>query len=101
MRRVRFKDGRPDLHVLNSPTKQSDRADIEWHIKRTLDAHDDRIAGYAIVVWAPDGASTADIRSTGNTVPGIMVPDFVRNRLLAEKIEQWTIKDLRDAGKIY
>ena len=30
----------------------------------------------------------------GNRIPAILVPDFVRNRLLARQIEKWTLEDL-------
>lgn len=101
LRSVRYKDGRGDLRVIHTRTVADDRADVEYFVRRVLDVHAQRIAGYAIVVWAPDQSSTADLGGLpGNTVPTIMIPDFVRNRLLAEKIEMWTVKGLEERGKI-
>ena len=47
------------------------------------------------MVWASDGTSTSKCLSRVNSpIPSILIPDFVRNKLLAEKIEAWTIDSL-------
>lgn len=91
LRRVRYKNGK-QIEVFRSPTPEDDRRFVEARIREVLDGHNDRIAGVAIVVWAPDSGSTA-LMSVNNSsaIPSILVPDFVRNRLLAERIEAWTI----------
>lgn len=48
------------------------------------------VVGFALVVWDSNGSSDAACRAyPGSQIPGIAVPDFVRNRLLAEKILEW------------
>ena len=53
---------------------------------------DGRVAvGFALVIWDSTLASLAAVRSyPGSSLPGIAAPDFVRNRLLASKIEEWS-----------
>lgn len=96
VRSVRFRDGR-ELVRLRPPT-DDDRQHIERRIRYVLDSHRKDYAGFALVIWASDGASSCDLGcSTGSQIPTILVPDFVRNRLLAERIETWTLDTL--AGK--
>lgn len=61
--------------------------------------HGDNVAGFALVIWGSDGGSTCDAQvADGSSIPTILVPDFVRNRLLAQRIEQWTLDDFREGG---
>ena len=78
------------------------RAHIERRIRDVLDAHGSDIRGFALVVWAKDGMSTADFGhqalkdgETGPIMPDILIPDFVRARLLALKIEEWAVDTIR------
>ena len=49
------------------------------------------VVGFAMVMWGADGSSHAACRAyPGSNIPSIAVPDFVRNRLLAAKIEEWS-----------
>ena len=98
LRRIRYKDGRT-LDVLRSRTKQQDRVDVEYAVRRVLDGHDDRIAGMAFVVWTHDGASTADVKCYDPApIPKVLVPDFVRERLRTEIAERFTRQGLKDDG---
>jgi hypothetical protein len=46
--------------------------------------------GFAFVVWSADGTSNAiGCSYPGSNIPGILIPDFARNRLLAAKIDEW------------
>jgi hypothetical protein len=48
------------------------------------------MVGYAVVLWDADLGSSASLRcGQGSTIPSIAMPDFVRNRLLAMKINEW------------
>lgn len=62
-------------------------------VRETLSSHlagDCDIAGYAFVVWGSDNASTADLQcGIRSKIASIAVPDFIRNRLLAKKREDW------------
>lgn len=93
LRRIRYKDGRT-LEVLRP--KPSDDQKLREGVRNIGKwSADDPLplAGYAVVVWRADGGSTAYLQSNGQ-IPSILVPDFVRNRLLAQKIEDWTVDTL-------
>lgn len=83
---------------LDFPQFNENRAAIEKRIRAVLDAQGDDICGFALVVWASDTRSTADLGAKvhdGSVIPEILIPDFVRNRLLAVKIEEWTVDTVR------
>lgn len=88
--------------VAFGPAKQkADRVKLEKRIRAVIDAHCDAgmdLGGFAMVVWNRDGASTCDMASDGGVSPPIMIPDFVRNRLLAQKIEHWTIDTINESA---
>ena len=53
--------------------------------------HSQPAVGFAIVAWSADTMSWATARSyPGSSIPAIMVPDFVRERLMAERINEWS-----------
>ncbi len=57
----------------------------------------DPIAGYAIVLWDREGRSIANFGAReGSPIPTILIPDFVRNLLLARRIETWTIDTINE-----
>lgn len=85
------------IELLREPAN-ADRGAIEAHLRETIDAHGQDFAGYAVVFWSSDGGSTADLRLGSNSkIPSILVPDFVRNRLLALQVERWTIDSVNNA----
>lgn len=90
LRRVRFKDGRT-LEVFRPKKTSSDtlKQNLSRWVKFISDAPEE-FSGYAIVTWHKDGTSVCELGSDGR-IPSVLVPDFVRNRLLAQKIEEWTI----------
>lgn len=81
------------------PEKDVDRTLIERRIRAVLDGHGGDFAGFALVVWNAEGASTADMANReprqGAYIPAILIPDFVRNRLLGMKIEEWAVDTIR------
>ena len=87
------------VEVVNLGVCNEERRLIEHRIRSVLDAHGDDLRGFALVVWGSDGTSTADsgVRNTGNqtVIPPILIPDFVRNRLLGMTIEQWAIEAIK------
>ena len=85
--KVRLKNG--PVVVRLPTTAERDRKEVERKVKNVLDAHDSAIAGMAIVVWADDGTSTADLRCWRGSVTRMQAPEFVKNRLMAEKILDW------------
>ncbi len=86
-----MKSGGGEIRVLRGTTREDEAQYAEDRMRSLIDAHDTRIAGFAMVIWAPDGASTAlTVVNEGSKIPSIMVPDFVRNRLLADTIERWS-----------
>jgi hypothetical protein len=56
-----------------------------------MEADGQPVVGFAMVMWTADGSSDAACRAyPGSNIPSIAVPDFVRNRLLASKILEWS-----------
>lgn len=53
------------------------------------------VSGYAFVAWGGDGMSTAYMFCGPGSFPSIYAPDFVRNRLLALKVEEWTMDNFK------
>lgn len=93
LRSVKYKDGRGELRVIPDYRAK----DREHAIKRVNDvmARQKDIAGYAIVVWGADGSCTSQSQSgPRSALPGIYVPDFVRNALLACKTVEWVEEEL-------
>lgn len=91
---------RPKVVGLDAARAKARRKAIETSIKRQIDnqtADGSMIAGYALVVWGYDGKSTAKSFTDGGVSPSMLVPDFVKNRLLADKIEDWTIETVNES----
>lgn len=74
---------------------RSNRQATDDYLRRCLDAQGTDIAGFAFVVWGADMRSIAELQVWENSIPSAVVPDFVRNRLLAERIESWALESLR------
>jgi hypothetical protein len=87
--KVRLKNG-PVIVRLPSPGDRR-RKEIEEIFRRALDDHGEEIAGFALVVWDNQLNSIASMKNS-NQIPGSLVPDYVRNRLLAEKIIDWAVE---------
>lgn len=101
LRRIRFKDGRGDVEIFRTRTKEQDAAEVSYYVKRAIAGHDDRIAGFAFVAWGPNNASTAEIRCWDNSqIALVQAPDFVRERLMHEVHERWVRRGLKDDGLI-
>lgn len=95
LRSVKFKDGRK-IEVLRRDSRHF-RADFLAFCRNTVDLQGDDFVGFALVVWGSDQSSTAECMvSQGSCIPTILVPDFVKNRLLAERIERWTREGLKE-----
>jgi hypothetical protein len=91
LRRIRYKDGRT-LDVLRPPVTDGPRKSlaVKSRVAEVLAAQGNDIAGFAFVVWASSGASCAKMYCGHGSFPSSYAPDFVRNRLLAEDIINWT-----------
>lgn len=91
--RVTLKGG-ADLRILRGGGDPQ-RARIDGLVRGALDGMGAGIVGFAFVIWGDDNGSVAIGENfDGNRIPAILVPDFVRNRLLARQIEKWTLEDL-------
>ena len=90
IRKYRMKDS--GLTVYRMPdTTQRDREYIEDKIRDVLDGHGHEIAGMVFMVWDKEMSSTCLHRvKRGCPLPEILIPDFVRERLMAEKIGEWS-----------
>lgn len=93
LRRIRFKDGRT-VEVLRPKSGNAELLRQSYAKNAPAVAApyfaDGTISGYAIVVWGSDG-KTSSVANTDGRIPGILIPDLVRNKLIADKIEEWTI----------
>lgn len=89
--KVRFKNG---LTVIPFPDAHEARVRrMMARIRSCADQQDHVISGYAFVCWDSNGAVWPIMEGT-NQIPGILVPDFVRNALLGSKIESWTLDQI-------
>lgn len=96
LRSIRFKNG-GEIRLLPIPASDLEPAYAKERIGRVVDALAGPVAGFAIVAWGPDGKSTALMHTTkASLMPSMMIPEFVRNRLLADQIERWTIESVRE-----
>lgn len=99
IRRVRFKSG-GEVRLI-APIKDEGRARAERGVRAVLDGHEQfgGIAGFAFVAWAADGATTGDLwAGSDSSIPAILIPDLVRNQLLAMKIEEYTIDTINESN---
>lgn len=95
LRSVRFKNGGGELRVM--PNSEPGNADVKRRVLGALDSMSAPIVGIALVAWAEDNGSVAHLNISGESrIPFILVPDFVRNRLLANAIEHWTLESVRE-----
>jgi hypothetical protein len=93
IRSARFKDSGFVLHRLHNTTERA-RASFLRDMRSLVDAaqRDGRpIVGYAVVLWDSDLGSNASLcAGQGSVIPSIAMPEFVKQRLLASKIQDWT-----------
>ncbi len=93
--RVRPKDKSAELVILPAFDDRN-RAEILRRVRIVLDCQTSGYAGFAFVVWGPDNGSTCDAMGS-EMMPSILLPDFVRSRLLAARFLQWAHEDMLDA----
>lgn len=72
----------------------SRRAYAMTRAREVIAGHGTDLAGYAVMAWTKDGTSTCDSANLAGNIPTILIPDFVRNRLLAHRIEEWTLEEI-------
>ncbi len=100
--RVRISRYRPHGSHLWVVCLETNQDKIKKSMKNRIDSvvemHTDscKVNGFVVMIWDNDGTSTCDAVNFEGNIPGILIPDFVRNRLLAQKIETWTLETLRD-----
>jgi len=99
--RVRVRRWKPkgsDLWVvaIHESPGNSNRAFALTRARQVILAAGEDIAGFAIVVWSKDGTSVCDSHAMSGVghIPNILIPDFVRARLLADRIQTWVQEDL-------
>lgn len=93
IRSVRDKKSGFVLHQLQAGTDQA-RVSFLRDMRSLVDTaqSDGRpIVGYAVVVWDAENGSSASLQvGRGSSMPSIAMPEFVKNRLLASKILEWS-----------
>lgn len=90
----RYKPHGSALWVVCVPNQEDAKREfVERCVDDVIARHntDGRLGGFAFMVWDTDGASTVDAANMDGYIPTILIPDFVRNRLLAYRIETWTL----------
>lgn len=90
----RYKPKGSDLWVvcIHESAMNSVRAEVLTRCREAILLHgDDEIAGFAIVVWDKNSESTADLENFSGHIPSGLIPDYVRNLLLAERLESWAV----------
>jgi hypothetical protein len=94
--RIRSVRDKASGFVLYRLQDRSDHARISFlrDMRTLVDAaqRDGRpIVGYAVVLWDADLGSVASLQvGQGSTIPSIAMPEFVKQRLLAAKIQDWS-----------
>lgn len=89
-----------NLAVLRN-AKSEDHGVIIHHVSQAIDAMKNcDVAGMAFILWDIEGTSVVkQLVKDGSRIPCILVPDFVRNRLLADRIEEWTIEIINQSRR--
>ena len=92
IRTVRDKKTGFTLHVLRSEADSSRIAFLR-DARTLVDKFRDgagSIAGFAVVLWDAELQSNAMLRASERSqIPSIAMPEFIKNRLLTAKIEEW------------
>lgn len=92
LRRVRLKRNGATIELLRLRRAKEDEAEVRNRVEvllQSMSGDGVPIAGFAFVVWDGQGASAATMLSRRGTLPESLIPDFVRSRLLAEKVLVW------------
>lgn len=95
----RFRPHGSALWVVCVPNQEDEKRDFVWQcVSSVMKRHvtGGRLGGFAFMIWDTDGSSTVDAANMDGNIPTILIPDFVRNRLLAARIEQWTLDTIYD-----
>jgi hypothetical protein len=93
VRSVRMKNGGASIRLLRADNRDY-HANIRKRVDLCLQNYNEDIGGFAFVVWDTKNDSCADGANYRSTIPTILIPDFVRNRLLAERIVDWAIEEV-------
>lgn len=91
LRRVRFKDGRT-IEVLRQPPKsRAVQKGLEQSVSRALESCvGDNMVGFALVCWAETGEVYVNYSNGDKSlVSGGMVPQYVKDILIAEQAARW------------
>lgn len=94
VRSVRMKNGGASIRVLRGED-QNHTLNVMKRVEQCLSAQGSDVAGFAFVVWGKEQDSTCDAANYCSPIPHILIPDFVRNRLLAERIVDWAVEQVK------
>jgi hypothetical protein len=94
--RVRPKGSKLGQVVILPPADAAkERAHILGRIRTLLESHKTLPDGWAFVVWDEKMCSSSDFVVGKSFRSGLLVPDFVRERLMANRILDWAEQDAR------
>ena len=80
IRSVRMKDGGAELHIFRRDDNNRILAGFVKNSDMIAECRPD-MCGYAIVAWERDGSSSVVCATTGNPVPTLLVPEFVKTAI--------------------
>jgi hypothetical protein len=87
LRRIRMKSGGAELEVLRQEylSDKAHIADRTAALIETFFSDEKLAAGFALIIWNPDGGHLiAESTFVNSPIPKAVVPDFMRNALLAK-----------------
>lgn len=95
IRSIRPKDGSAEVRVLRPPTSLAERMST-CGARMVGCLGDEPVVGYCLVAWHADGTAHVMKRSSnGNPIPLVLLPDFLRNLLLADIAGDWAVDEIK------
>lgn len=90
IRSIRPKDGSAKILVMPDHATE-DRIACLRRVREILDQQGRSLAGVAFVAWDSNMCSSAFIAAASHSrIPVMAMPEFIKNRLIAAKIEEWS-----------
>ncbi len=86
------------MDVINSKTKrEKEIQELGESLRKSVDdlLKIDDLAGYALVVWTSDFCTAANWDSEYSTIPGAVIPEFVK-QAIQTRLDRKTINEILD-----
>lgn len=93
IRSIRPKDGSAEVRVLYSKDPDISERVATCGPRMLASAGTNQLVGYCLFAWRADGTAYSLRRAgNGNQIPAALLPDFIRNALLADTASDWAIE---------